>query len=171
MFWPFFFFTVPPLCVKDHVTLSITPVAGLASVMMPTAGKGRWQTSLQYLVWTIPQEVHQVNINFLLCTSCAIIFLMINIKRCSNISNDTVSTPQDHKPMTTTCLFCLFVCLIQDMSCIQMTHKVGSGMTLNWNILLIGWQLWVARSGNKNLYIYMIYHWPVSDLNFSYTLW
>ncbi len=55
-----------PLLVKDHVTLSITPVVGTTPVIAPTAGDGRWQTSPQYLDWTILQEVHQVNINLVL---------------------------------------------------------------------------------------------------------
>ena len=83
------------LCVKDRVTLSITPVAGRTTVQMTTAGIGGWQTSLQYPVWTTPQEVHQVSINFLLCAS--IIFSMIKVQKDAAI---TVMRERSH-PKTT----------------------------------------------------------------------
>lgn len=55
--WCFFFASI----FKGHVTLSITPVAGITVAIHCTAGDCRWPTAAQYLDLTTPQEVLGVN--------------------------------------------------------------------------------------------------------------
>lgn len=64
------FSTVSPFAVKGRATLKVTLVDGWTPVTSPTAGQGRWQTSPQYLAWTIPQGVRQVSFNVLLFLLC-----------------------------------------------------------------------------------------------------